>query len=400
MREIVILTQYFYPDLASTAQLMTDLAQGLASHNYVVKVFTSSKSESYPVDDNFPEQVEIVHQSSQIFGNRTIVGKALNSLLFLASSLIYLTTSVSKQTPILLVSNPPYIGIVGLFFKLLKQGKFYFLIQDIFPESAVLSKILKSRGLLYTIFSYLTYLTCKYSQATITLTISMKEFLETKYPDLRVDRAIKVIENWSIENIKVFSKEKNEFAIEHHITNNFTLLYSGNIGRLHDIESIAIATQILRNKPIKFVFIGDGAKKKLLESYQKEYQLNNILLLPFQPRESLSQSLTACDVSLVSLVEGADKIMAPCKLYGMLAAGRAILAISSPGSYIDRLLTQYQCGVNCSPHNPQQLANTITLLASDPRRVQKMGEKARQLYEENYTFDRALNEYEKILFGS
>jgi len=63
---------------------------------------------------------------------------------------------------------------------------------------------------------------------------------------------------------------------------------------------------------IQFVFIGDGAKLRLLEDYQKKFTLKNLLLLPFQPRELLSQTLTACDVALVSLVKGSEQIVAPC----------------------------------------------------------------------------------------
>ena len=170
------------------------------------------------------------------------------------------------------------------------------------------------------------------------------------------------------------------------------------MGRLHDIESIVNAIQLLSNQPIQFVFIGDGSKRKILEQSVRDKQLKNLLILPFQPRELLSQSLTACDISLVSLIAGAEKIIAPCKLYGMLASGRAIVSISSPGSYIDHLLTKYSCGLNCPPHNPQQLADIIAELAVDPEKVRAMGRRSRQLYEEKYIFSRALNEYEKLLW--
>jgi glycosyltransferase involved in cell wall biosynthesis len=82
----------------------------------------------------------------------------------------------------------------------------------------------------------------------------------------------------------------------------------------------------------------------------------------------------------------------------MLAAGRGIIAISSPNSYIDQLLTNSGCGINTPPNNPQRLADIINELASDSAKVKLMGEKARQIYESQYTFKRALADYEKILF--
>lgn len=226
----------------------------------------------------------------------------------------------------------------------------------------------------------------------------MKRLLESNYPDLD---NFTIIENWSIENIPLTTKENNSFAIQHGLDKKFTVLYSGNIGRLHDIETIAQAIKLLnvKNPHIQFVFIGDGPKLKLLQDYQNQFCLKNLLLLPFQPREILSQTLTACDVSLVSLISGAESVVAPCKLYGMLASGRGIVSISAPNSYIDQLLINYGCGINVTPGDYQHLASVISQLASDNQKVKLMGEKARQLYETRYTFKRSLDEYKSLIFG-
>jgi glycosyltransferase involved in cell wall biosynthesis len=396
-KSVVLITQYFYPDLASTAQLMTDLAKGLATRGYQLNVFTSSNSESS--NPNNPILgVEVSRSPSLNKHNLSLLYKAANSLLFLVSSLIYVTFKVHRTTPLLITSNPPYSGLIGIYFNLIKKGKFYFILQDIFPESAVLCGILRLHGILFKLFSLLTYLTCKYSQYTVVLSQSMKSFLETKYFRLEEKKKLKIIENWAIEAIPICEKQKNEFAIRYNLTEIFTVLYAGNMGRLHDIETLAKAAHLLNDEPVQFVFIGNGAKRSILEKYVCKYKLTNVLLLPFQPREMIPVSLTACDVSLISLIEGAEQIIAPCKLYGILASGRAIISISSPGSYLDDLLTEYYCGLNCPPNAPDKLANLINELATDPLRVRKMGQSARQLYEEKYTFSRALDEYEKLLF--
>ncbi|MEQ9552801.1 MAG: glycosyltransferase family 4 protein [Coleofasciculus sp. G3-WIS-01] len=398
-KSVVIISQYFYPSLASTAQLMTDLAKGLAARGYQLKVFTSSSAEKNTTNDALLE-VEVSRSFSLSQQNPSILYKAANSLLFLVSSLIYVTFKVHRSTPILITSNPPYSGVIGIYFSSIKKGKFYFILQDIFPESAVLCRILEPHSILFKLFSFLSYLTFKYSNSMVTLSQSMKEFLEKKHFKLEQKKKIRIIENWSIEAIPICEKQENEFARRYGLTETFTVLYAGNMGRLHDIESLANTAYMLSNQPIQFIFIGNGFKRSMLENYVCNYKLTNVLLLPFQPREMIPLSLTACDVSLVSLIEGAEEIIAPCKLYGMLAAGRAILSISSTGSYIEQLLNDYSCGINCPPHNPQQLADTIAKLAADPERVTAMGKRARQLYEEKYTFSRALDEYEKLLFNT
>ncbi|GAX36701.1 glycosyltransferase family 4 protein [Nodularia sp. NIES-3585] len=395
IHEITTLTQYFYPHQGATSQLMTDLAKGLSSRRYSVNIFTGT-----PAEQTIPEslnQININRAFSPIKSSISIYSKLASSIFFLLGALWYVIFSVPRNKPLLIASNPPYAGVLGICFKIIHRGKYYFLVQDIFPESAAMSGIIKANSIFYKFLSKLIYLTYKYSECIIVLSTSMQEFLEKKYPDLKLK--IKVIENWAIEDIPTVSKQENRFAQQHKLDKIFTVLYSGNLGRLHDIETITEAAIILKNDPIKFVFIGDGAKTKIVRQAIDTHNLKNIILLPYQPRESLSLSLTACDISLVSLIPGAESIVAPSKLYGMLAAGRGIISISLPNSYIDQLLTNSNCGINVPPHNPEYLADIIRKLQSDEERVKLMGERARKLYEDKYTFHRALGEYEHILFS-
>ncbi|MEH2392629.1 MAG: glycosyltransferase family 4 protein [Nostoc sp.] len=395
MEQITIITQYFYPSHAATAQIMTDLAKGLFQKGYQVNIFTGTQAK-----DTTPElsnQAIIKRAFSPIAASTSILSKIISSIFFLLDALKYVIFLLPRTAPLLIASNPPYAGILGTIFKIVRGGKYHFLLQDIFPESAVMSGIIQQNSFLFIFFKKLIYLTYKYADNIIVLSTSMQCFLENKYPEFK--EKIKVIENWAVEDIIICDKQANNFAQQYNLDKVFTVLYSGNLGRLHDIQTIAEAANILKNTPIQFVFIGNGAKTKVLKQAIQSNKLKNILLLPYQPREILHLSLTACDLSLVSLIPGAESIVAPSKLYGMLAAGRGIIAITSANSYIDQLLTNSGCGINTPPNNPQHLANLINELANDSIKVKLMGEKSRQVYESKYTFKRALTEYEKILFS-
>jgi len=395
MQKITILTQYFHPSLSATSQLITDLAKGLSHLNYTVNIFTGTQSQQTTPS---LDRITIHRSFSLIKSSTSILSKISSSLFFLLGAFTHITLHQPAKTPLLIASNPPYAGILGIYFHVIKGGKYHFLLQDIFPESAVMSGIMKSNGILFKLFNKLMYLTCKYSQNIIVLSSSMEVFLSKKYPDIKIK--IKIIENWAIEDIPICNKQNNIFAQKHNLTDKFTVLYSGNMGRLHDIETIATAATILTDQPIQFVFIGDGAKTKILEQKIQTYQLKNILLLPLQPREILPLSLTACDISLVSLIPGAENIVAPSKLHGMLAAGRGIIAITEANSYIDQLLTNSGSGINIPPNQPQKLASLILELSQQPEKVKIMGEKAHQVYKNRYRFERALDEYEELLFES
>jgi len=396
METITIITQYFYPHQGATSQLITDLAEGLSQGGYTVNIFTGTQAkQTTPESLN---QININRAFSPIKSSTSIYSKIISSIFFLFGALWYVIFRVPRNTPLLIASNPPYAGVLGICFKIIHRGKYYFLLQDIFPESAAMSGILQENSIIYNFLSKVIYLTYKYAENIIVLTTSMQEFLDKKHPGLK--SKIKIIENWSIADIPIINKQENHFAQQHQLQEIFTVLYSGNLGRMHDIETITEAAKILRDEPMRFVFIGDGAKTKIVQQAIDAEHLQNILILPYQPRELLPISLTACDISLVSLIPGAEYIVAPSKLYGMLAAGRGIISISVPNSYIDQLLTNSGCGINIPPNHPQYLADIIRQLQSNQEKVKLMGERARQLYEKKYTFERALSEYEQILFSS
>ncbi|MGI0480990.1 glycosyltransferase family 4 protein [Geminocystis sp. CENA526] len=391
MRSLIIISQYFYPSEASTSQLLTDLADGLFAKGLKIKIYTGT-----PSNGEKSKPFTILRSPDPFQKSKSILGKLVSSLFFLLGALFFVLFKVDKRDSLLIASNPPYAGILGLVFKFLRGGKYYFLLQDVFPESAILSGIIKQKSWLVNVFNYLIYLVCFNSEKTIVLSESMEKLLQSKYSDLD---NFSIIENWSIAPIELSDKKDNEFAIKYGLDKKFTVLYSGNIGRLHDIETIAEAVKILyeKNQNIQFVFIGDGAKLKILEQYKNQYKLENLLLLPFQPRELLSQTLTACDVSLVSLVKGAESVVAPCKFYGMLASGRAIVSVSETGSYIDKLITEKECGINCPCGDAEKLADILIELCNSPDKVKNMGINAHQLYLKQYRLDRALKEYIEVL---
>jgi glycosyltransferase involved in cell wall biosynthesis len=390
MKTFTFISQYFYPSHTSTAQLLTDLSLNLSTSGHTILVLTSTPSNSALPPVNITRTYSRFHQG------HSISSKALASLAFLLSGLGYVLR-LPKSTSLLIASNPPYAGLLGLAFKYLKGGQYTFLFQDIFPESAALSGVLKSNGLLYHFFQRLMSFICHQAKCTIVLTPAMQTYLEEKQPHLQ--GKLQVIENWAVEAIHPQPKAENPFAQQHGLDKIFTVLYSGNIGRLHDIETIAEAIYLLRDQPIQFVFIGDGPKRSILTNYQEKYQLTNLVLLPFQPRQQLPHTLTACDLSLVSLIPGAEQIVAPCKLYGMLAAGRAILSLSTPGSYLDQLLNQHHCGINLAPGDPDRLAQTIKTLSTQTEYVATLGHNAHQLYQQYYHIDRAAKQYEALLLG-
>ena len=159
MSSVTILTQYFYPHHGATSQLMTDLAKGLSQHGYTVNIFTETQSKE-TTPESF-SKININRTFSPVKSSTSIFSKIISSIFFLLGAVAYVIFNLPGNVPLLIVSNPPYAGILGILFNIVSRGKYYFLLQDIFPESAAMSGIMKQNSILYKFFSKLIYLTVK-----------------------------------------------------------------------------------------------------------------------------------------------------------------------------------------------------------------------------------------------
>ncbi len=121
-----------------------------------------------------------------------------------------------------------------------------------------------------------------------------------------------------------------------------------------------------------------------------------ILFRPYQPRESLAQSLTVPDVHLVSLRSGLEGLMVPSKFYGIAAAGRPILYIGDPQGEIATILQNANCGVAIAQGNPASLAAQVRKLDSERDLCWDMGRNARAVFERRFERRLALGAWKQL----
>ncbi|MEL6787981.1 MAG: glycosyltransferase family 4 protein, partial [Cyanobacteria bacterium J06607_15] len=224
----------------------------------------------------------------------------------------------------------------------------------------------------------------------------MKQRIAVQHPAI-ADK-ISVIHNWADPAwIKPIPKAENWFAQQHNMSDKFTVLYSGNLGHCHDLDTILDAAKLLRQEAVQFVFIGAGAKYQHCRQTVAEFELNNCLFLPYQERENLPYSLTACDLALVSIAPGLEGVVAPSKVYGIMAAGKAIAAVCEPHSYLRQLITDAHCGAAFDNNYSQQLAEFILTLANNSDLTNSMGDAGRNYLQQHFTPQLIAQQYCDVL---
>lgn len=399
-RNLLIATQFYPPDYAATGQLIAELAAQLSQLGLRIKIFTAQpgyafqkeSAPQYEITDN-----TIVQRSrSSRFLPKRIRGRTINGLIFCVRTALHLIKVARRQDTLLLTTEPPYLPFLGYLAHRFFGLSYVCLLYDLYPDVAVELQVVSKNHILARFWDWCNRLTWERAQGIIVLSSTMKERVVAKHPAI-ADKII-AIPSWSDPvHIQPIDKRKNWFAQKYNLSDRFTVLYSGNLGRCHDMETILATALILKDEPIQFVFIGHGAKLQGCMDYVQEHHLTNCLFLPYQDKEVLPYSLTACDLSLVSISPGLEGLVAPSKLYGILAAARPVAAICEPHSYLRDLFAEARCGQCFDNGDRVGLADYIRYLATQPKLVRALGRSGRRYLLRNCTPEIVAQEYLKVL---
>jgi len=404
---ITFLTEYFHPEEASTAQLMTELTTAL-SDEFDVSVITGRPN--YHANDRqqtVPRQethdcVQITRVQATRFDKDVLPLRILNWITFTLLTTLHLLVNHRRDDALLTVSNPPILPFAAWIHKRITGTQYVYLIYDMYPDMAIELGHLSAQNPITRLWDRAMQSLYRDADRIVVLGDSMRRRLERKMAD---DSAfdpdkIEVIPNWEDDQfIQPTEKANNEFAREHGTIEKFTVLYSGNIGRFHELETTIEAIERLEERgrtDIQLLIIGEGARKDDLVERVERRGIENVRFLPFQPLERLSETLTCGDASLVGIKSGMVGMCVSSKLYSSLAAGMPVLAVVGEGDEVARVVENCECGEHVKPGEVQRAAEIIARWADDSEQTAQLGENARDCLEARYTLEHATTAYTSL----
>jgi glycosyltransferase involved in cell wall biosynthesis len=406
-QKLLVLSQLFYPEMVSTGQVLTELCEKLVELGVEVEVYcgpiTVHKSRQ-DTDRNIVFQgIKIRRVWGTNYPKLHIWGRTINQVTFALSIFFSLLLDRSKR-PILVVTNPPYLAFLCAFLRWLGIGApFIFLIHDVYPDTAVQLGILKEGSVFTKIFDWINALTFKKAEYIIVIGRGMKNVIEEKMRRSRMASfdKIKTIYLWGEERvIKAVEGKPNLLLQRWGLEGKFVVIYSGNMGWSHDMETIMQAVRDLRdNKEIIFLFVGEGHKKKWMVNFAQKEGLRNCQFHTYVDKEYLGYSLTCADLGLVSLMKEQVGLSVPSKTYGLMAAGIPVVAVVPKGSEIAHLVTEERFGVLIEPGDHAGLANKILQYQKDPGVLKGFGENGKKAVEREYNLTQAAQEYYQLITG-
>ena len=404
---VAILTQYFYPEVPGAAQIATDLALGLNEQGFEVSVYTGQPA--YWDNKRLPSRevfrgIHVRRVYSRRLSRSRLSRKGTNSRLLggLTVATITLFHMMFRRKPdvVLVDSVSPFLLVVGWLLRRLRGVPYVFLVHDVYPEIAIRLNIIGARSRAARLWRLVYKRVYRAAARIIVLGPRMNKIVQK---DLAASARNKCVEipNWADGDFIVpLAKDENPLRKELGLDDKLVILYSGNMGPAHDMETVVLAAERLLDLPeIQFLFIGDGGMRDWVESTVRDRNLTNVELLPYQPQDMLPFSLNCGDISVVTLKRGMEGLMVPSKIYSSLAAGLAIMAVMGPGSEIGDIVEEYSCGYRIAQGDVDGLVDAVRRLHQNPAVLCGMRIRARACFEERYTRSMSIERYASLFRG-
>lgn len=401
MARIIFLNRYFYPDHSATSQLLSDLAFQLAEVGQTVHIVTSQQIYDDPAarlpSNEIVRGVQIHRVATTRFGRSNLIGRGLDYLAFYWSTWRRVVSLAQAGDILVAKTDPPLLSVLAIYAAKQRSLRLINWLQDLYPEVAVELGVPLLKGPLGGAIAFLRNRSLRLADGNVVLGTSMAA--RVRGFGGAEDR-IHIIPNWTNdEEIVPVPPTENPLRHEWQLEDKFVVGYSGNLGRAHEFETLLAAAERLRDDlRIVFVFIGGGKKlDELIKRVHARRLERTFRFFPYQDRAVLKYSLSVPDVHWISLPPQLEGLIFPSKLYGIIAAGRPVIAVTAPDGEIASLVRRYECGFVIAPGDSDSLSSKILLLAKDIRTCKQMGIGARAMLDAKFTRQQLFARWRQLL---
>ena len=390
---LLVLNQYYAPGIEATAQLLTELCEGLATE-YDVTVVTG-RLRGHP---DLPKQelrngVKVIRVPSTAFDRAPLGQRAANYLSYLGLAALR-ALRARRPDIVLCMTDPPIVGDLALLVARRFRAPLVVISEDVFPEIAVELKRLQHPAVV-GLLGHLTRYYLRRADRVVAIGETMEERLEAKGVS---SERIRVIPNWVDTTAITPQPRDNQWARDNDLVGRFVVMHSGNVGHAQDLDNLIRATTFLRDiADLTAVIVGFGARHADHVALATQLDADAVRFLPYQPRDVLAQSLSSADVHFIGLGRGLSGFVVPSRFYGVLAAGRPVIAATDEDSEAARVVRAVGCGIAIAPGRPDELARTIRALIAGEYDLEEMGRRGRAYVEEEADRDVAIARYRTVL---
>ena len=334
-KKLVIVNQdvgYLFIDLANAA---------LGHYDQVVLISGSIVELGSGLDDR-------VETQSMIRYRRHSVVSRFFSWILGTLHVAWLLSTRYRRHDVLAASNPPLNSLLPLIIR----NRIGLYVLDLYPEALYQTGMLAKKSPVVRSWSRLNKWAYRRLDTIWALTPSMRSMIERHY-GVEVGFA----PAWASQ---MQDKPDRTVVEKLGLAGRWVVLYSGNLGREHDVEVLLeCASKLRAHDQILFVIAGEGWKKKVLAERADLEALANVMLLPKMPSGEFASLLSEAKVGVVTQSLRTADVCIPSKTFNLLSVGVPILGIGNPDSDFGDLINTSGSGRVFKPDQVDEICQFI-----------------------------------------
>ena len=416
-KKVLIYAHYYVPDVASTGQILQDMAEAMTNEFdttviCTVPSYTGTIEAEYKENKLYREEINGVHVLRvpvPEFSKSSKKSRILNLLAYFFGAR-KATKEVGPQDYVFTISQPPVMGgMLGVYGKKKLKAKMIYCIQDYNPEQIVATGYVKA-GMVLKVALWMDKRSCRKSDLVITVGRDLVDTLKKRFAGKTVPKHV-LINNW-IDEKEIYPLPADdpgvlEFKEKYGLTDKFVIMYSGNIGLYYDLEGLIKVIEKFRGaktpdgRDVVFAFVGAGSVLDKLVLYVKEHGMDHTVFIPYQDKDKLIYSLNAADVHWCVNAKGIKGVSCPSKFYGIAGVGKPVLAVLENGSEVEMLIREIGCGKCSEPGDYEAVEQNIRWFIdkAGSDELAEMGERGHEYLVNHLTKDISIAKYKGAILG-
>ena len=387
MKIFVVVDDYMPNSIKVGAKMMHEMSCELVKQGHEVTVLTPNPYQKEDLVQISLDGVDILKFKSKEIKNVSKVKRAINESM-LSLNAYSATKEYCKNNPHdYIIYYSPTI-FFGYFIKQLKKMwgvSSYLILRDIFPQWAVDQGIIKKGSAIEKYFQHFENVNY---EAADKIGLMSEANLEWFKKNRKVKAQLEVLPNWaSITPVYSTNKYRKKLGLEDKVI----YFYGGNMGHAQDMMNIVrLAKKMQFHNKAHFLLVGAGDEVELVKKAIKEYDLNNMTILPPVSQQEFKQLLSECDIGLFTLHRNHKTHNFPGKLLGYMVQNMPILGSINPNNDLQEVIENANAGlVTVNGEDRKLYKNAKLLLNEDLRKI--LGSNAKSLLDTKFSIYSAVN---------
>lgn len=375
--KILLLNQYYPPDTSATAKMAHGVVDVVSIYHHVTVLcgrpsYDPTERKAWRLYQNeLAGLAHIIRAGSTDYPRFEMKKRVSNYLSYVA--LAVPRALLFRCDVVVAMTDPPFEGIIGAFVAMLKRKPFVYNIRDLYPDMALGGAIV-SPGFLARVWEKLHRWALRRAARVIVLGEDMRGRIISKGVD--PERVVVVRDGAEILPASAALLTPDPEVVRAIRGNfSFVLLHAGNLGFYGAWNTLVTAARRLANDGVGLVFVGDGAQRAQVEAMAAGS--GNIRFLDFFPSNKIPSVLAAADAHVITIKRGLEGVVVPSKMYGIIAAGKPIVAVAPKETDVSTLGVSRGFAIVASPDNSEEAVAAVREIAFDSNKLKMMGEAAR-----------------------